>query len=149
MDLFILPYYLDGKTQRFEANPSSLDWRTKDAIPPVQTQADCSLSVGAYTAAAAATANLFIHDHEKGKKVLFSVQRLLDCRVPSYVCGQTYYDHDAYSMLIQKPATPDDYYGTFTGLPSTCKNSEAGIHQKFSKWSDVYPTEDIDLENTI
>ena len=113
------------------------------------TQADCSQSVGAYTAAAAATANLFIHEKMLKPQQLFSVQRLLDCRIPEYACSSTFFDTDGYSMLISRAASPHDYYGPFTGTPSSCKNTQAGLKQKFTKWSDVYPTQDKTIEDAL
>lgn len=142
---------LDGREndKKVGDNPEKLDWRTTGAIPEVRTQGDCAQSIGAYTAAAGATANLYIHEGEKKDPHLFSVQRLLDCRVPKYACGQAFYDSDGYSLIINKPASPHDYYGEFSGMPGTCRNSEAGLKPKFSKWSAVYPAEDKEIEDAL
>jgi hypothetical protein len=86
--------------EKKNTNVDRFDWRTLKAIPPIVIQADCAGSLGAYTAAAAGAANLFIDAKEKGAFNLLSIQRLLDCRVPQYSCGMTYYDTDGYNMLI-------------------------------------------------
>jgi Papain family cysteine protease len=52
-------------------------------------------------------------------------------------------------MLIKTAAGVRDYYGDFTGIPGTCKNTQSGLKQKFSKWSDVYPAEDLQIEDTL
>ena len=52
-------------------------------------------------------------------------------------------------MLINKPATPHDYYGEFTGEPASCRNSEAGIKTKFTKWGQIFPIDNQNIEDAI
>ena len=117
--------------------PTKIDWREKGVVPPVRAQnSQCPRSGGAYTAASSATAQYRINKQHSAKSVnqgvtdVWSVQRLLDCPLPAYKCGNFYFANDAFKLLIVSAITPQKYYNDYTGIPQECRTSERNLQYR-------------------
>lgn len=125
--------------------PSSVDWRTKNAVTSVKDQGQCG-SCWSFSATGAIEGAWAI---SKGQLVDLSEQELVDCATgfaySSHGCQGGIMD-GAFKFVIEHGQCPLSSY-PYTAKDGTCKSCSALAH--ISSCSDVRPNDQVSLKGAV